>query len=126
MALLPILQERLKISTCNPLCKPLLAHCILSPGVFTLPVTNQLKSADVGFKLPDHFKDWYGSYAGRPPTASFLAHCKREAFHQQWRLLLSDALIEAMRHGMRIRWADGVDRMFFPRVFTYSADYPEK
>jgi hypothetical protein len=31
-----------------------------------------------------------------------------------------------MRIGVKIRCCDGVTRLFFPRVFTYSADYPEK
>jgi hypothetical protein len=31
-----------------------------------------------------------------------------------------------MKHGIRIVCPDGEPRLFFPRVFTYAADYPEK
>ena len=41
-------------------------------------------------------------------------------------LLLDDEFIEAYRNGMVIRCYDGVLRRIYPRIFTYSADYPEK
>ena len=55
-----------------------------------------------------------------------IAHCNREVFHQQWLALLNEELIGAMKNGLRINCADGITRLFFPRLFTYSADYPEK
>jgi Plavaka transposase len=63
---------------------------------------------------------------GKMPTASFMAYCQREMFHQQWKLILSDELVQAMEHGFKLTCLDGIERRFFPRVFTYSADYPEK
>jgi Plavaka transposase len=48
-------------------------------------------------------------------------------FHAQWNILLSDdELAKAMEHGMVILCNDGTERRFFPRIFTYTADYPEK
>ena len=55
-----------------------------------------------------------------------MAHCHREAFHAQWEVLLDDDLIEAHEHGIVIQCCDGILRQFYPRIFTYSADYPEK
>ncbi|KAJ7777634.1 hypothetical protein DFH07DRAFT_976756 [Mycena maculata] len=46
--------------------------------------------------------------------------------HAIWRLLLDDEFLEAYEHGIVIECQDGVFRRFYPRIFTYSADYPEK
>ena len=46
--------------------------------------------------------------------------------HAQWKLLLDDEFMEAYQHGVKITCHDGLDRRFYPRLFTYSADYPEK
>jgi Plavaka transposase len=46
--------------------------------------------------------------------------------HQVWRQLLDDDFIAAYRHGIVLRCIDGVLRRVYPRIFTYSADYPEK
>jgi hypothetical protein len=58
--------------------------------------------------------------------ASLHAHCRRELFHACWDILLDEDFIEAYRHGIVLRCADGIVRRVFPRIFTYSADYPEK
>ncbi|KAJ6605147.1 hypothetical protein B0H10DRAFT_1886664, partial [Mycena sp. CBHHK59/15] len=46
--------------------------------------------------------------------------------HAIWRLLLDDEFLEAYEHGIVIESEDGIFRRFYPRIFTYSADYPEK
>jgi hypothetical protein len=46
--------------------------------------------------------------------------------HEQWKILLDDDFIEAWKHGIAVVCCDGVRRRFYPRIFTYSADYPEK
>ena len=56
----------------------------------------------------------------------FLAHCHREMYHAQWAIILDDEFLKAYKHGMAIKCCDGVRRRFYPRIFTYSADYPEK
>lgn len=46
--------------------------------------------------------------------------------HQVWRLLLDDEFLHAHQHGIVLECADGIFRRVYPRIFTYSADYPEK
>ncbi len=47
--------------------------------------------------------------------------------HAIWeQLLLDDDFMHAYEHGIVIKFADGISRRVFPRIFTYSADYPEK
>jgi hypothetical protein len=55
-----------------------------------------------------------------------MTHCHRELFHAQWKTILDDEFMEAYAHGIVIKCADGLQRRFYPRIFTYSADYPEK
>jgi hypothetical protein len=46
--------------------------------------------------------------------------------HAQWEILLDEEFQEAWVHGIVVECCDGVKRRFYPRIFTYSADYPEK
>lgn len=55
-----------------------------------------------------------------------MAHCHRELTHAQWRLLLDDEFLYAYEHGLVVECGDGNWRRFYPRIFSYSADYPEK
>jgi Plavaka transposase len=59
-------------------------------------------------------------------TAATLTHCKRELFHALWELFLDEDFMHAYEHGILIMFPDGIVRHVFPRIFTYSADYPEK
>jgi hypothetical protein len=43
-----------------------------------------------------------------------------------WNFLLDDDFLHAYHYGIVIRCADGIERRVYPRLFTYSADYPEK
>jgi hypothetical protein len=63
---------------------------------------------------------------GKGVNSNLMAHCRREAFHAQWEILLDDEFIEAFKHGIVVKCCDGITRRFYPRIFTYSADYPEK
>ncbi|RXW11204.1 hypothetical protein EST38_g14651, partial [Candolleomyces aberdarensis] len=77
--------------------------------------------------LPDSFKDYVtGRTGGKVPPNGFTAHLNRELFHAQWAILLDDELLRAIEEGIVITCCDGVQRRFFIRIFTYSADYPEK
>jgi hypothetical protein len=58
--------------------------------------------------------------------SEFFAHCHRELTHAQWLILLDDDFLHAFKHGIVIECCDGKCRRFYPRIFTYSADYPEK
>lgn len=45
---------------------------------------------------------------------------------QIWLQLLDTDFMEAYEHGIVLECGDGVLRRLFPRLLTYSADYPEK
>jgi 3-deoxy-D-arabino-heptulosonate 7-phosphate (DAHP) synthase len=59
-------------------------------------------------------------------SADVRAHLKRDLMHGIWDLLLSPEFIHAYVHGLVIKCYDGIERLVFPRFFTYGADYPEK
>ncbi len=63
---------------------------------------------------------------GEGPTTDLLTHARRELIHAVWRHLLDADFQHAYEHGMVIKCPDGIERRFYPRIFTYSADYPEK
>ena len=63
---------------------------------------------------------------GRGPSKSLIAHIRQEIMHAQWALLLDDDFLQIYVHGMVIECVDGVLRRFYPQIFTYLADYPEK
>lgn len=54
------------------------------------------------------------------------AHCRRDLFQACWKHLLDADFLDAYRHGIVLWCPDGILRRVFPRIFTYSADYPEK
>ncbi|KIK11948.1 hypothetical protein PISMIDRAFT_121800, partial [Pisolithus microcarpus 441] len=63
-----------------------------------------------------------------PPQgySDILTHCKRELFHAVWNLLLDEEFLRAYKNGVVVKCFDGKYRHVYPRIFTYSADYPEK
>ena len=64
---------------------------------------------------------------GKSVSAALMAHCRRELFHEAWRILLEDdEFLKAYVNGIVLTCSDGITRRVFPRIFTYSADYPEK
>lgn len=78
-------------------------------------------------QLPDSIQDFIRGFTGGMAARSpVLTHCRRELMQAVWRLLLDDEFLEAYTHGLVIKCADGITRRVFPRIFTYSADYPEK
>jgi hypothetical protein len=78
-------------------------------------------------QLPDAFKDFITQHTdGKAPSKELMTHCRRELAHAQWNILLDDEFIEAYKHGIIIECCDGIKRRFYPRILTYSADYPEK
>ncbi|KAJ7166408.1 hypothetical protein C8R43DRAFT_1162986, partial [Mycena crocata] len=77
--------------------------------------------------LPDTIQDFVRQQSGgKGASAQLLAHCRRELFHESWRLILDDDFVEAYKHGIVLDCKDGIRRRVYPRIFTYSADYPEK
>ncbi|KAJ3533934.1 hypothetical protein NMY22_g7130 [Coprinellus aureogranulatus] len=78
-------------------------------------------------KLPDDFKDWWLETSGQPNIQTVLqSHCQRELIHGQLRVIFDDEFMHAYEHGIVVKCADGIERRFYPRILTYSADYPEK
>ncbi|KAG8729146.1 hypothetical protein FRC10_004213 [Ceratobasidium sp. 414] len=77
--------------------------------------------------LPDEVQEQITRmHGGKPPTDALLTHLRRELMHAVWSALLDDDFVHAWKHGVVIQCADGVVRRVFPRILTYSADYPEK
>ena len=60
------------------------------------------------------------------PRAEVKVHCKRELMHAVWDLLLDEEFVNGLENGLAIGCSDGTERVFFLRIITYSADYPEK
>ncbi|KAG1855096.1 hypothetical protein C8R48DRAFT_776498 [Suillus tomentosus] len=84
----------------------------------------------VGFlpSLPDSIKDVLSSLPRISKTgiASLLTYCRRQLFQACWEILMDEEFLYAYRHGIVLKCADGVMRRVYLRIFTYSADYPEK
>ena len=82
----------------------------------------------VHFQLPDAFHDWVSEnhVNWKTQKKDILAHCRRELMHAVWKHVFDSDFIHAMEYGIVIRCSDGVERRVYPRIFTYSADYPEK
>ena len=77
-------------------------------------------------QLPDDFNNLYRTLVGEAPSAELLTHCRWELMHPIWCALLDEQFIDACEHGVVIECPDGISRCFYFRLFTYSADYPEK
>ena len=77
------------------------------------------------WQLPDNVQDFIRKFA-TGATDPLMAHCQRELFHEAWRVLLDKDFIHAYVHGVVMDCADNIKRRIYPRIFTYSADYPEK
>jgi len=77
-------------------------------------------------QLVDTIQDFYCKTFNKPAMSAVLMHCKRELMQAIWLQLLDDNFVDAYTNRMLVECADGTVRRFFPRIFTYSADYPEK
>lgn len=101
----------------------LLSGCKLAPYV-SLVTTDACIPHE---QIPDTFKDFATQHVGgKGLTPDFYTHCRREYLHEQWKIILDDEFINAYKQGIIIPCYDGISRRFYPRIFTYSADYPEK
>ncbi|TFK25959.1 hypothetical protein FA15DRAFT_638473 [Coprinopsis marcescibilis] len=76
--------------------------------------------------MPERIKDFIAKRTGGKVQDKHLAFLNREAFHEQWSILLDEELQDAIENGIVLMCHDGVLRRFYIRIFTYSADYPEK
>ncbi|RDB18151.1 hypothetical protein Hypma_000655 [Hypsizygus marmoreus] len=92
------------------------------------PTNNLFEHVAYFEKLPDEFKDFAKSFIGDGHQLSkgFLRFCREEWMHAQWKVLLDEDFMDAYKHGIVIQSLDGIKCRFYPRILTYSADYPEK
>jgi hypothetical protein len=81
---------------------------------------------DVILQIPDSIDEILVDVAPKSRRPALKAHCRRELMHEIWRLLLDAEFLHAYMHGIVLMCADGTKRRIYPRIFTYSADYPEK
>ncbi|QRV96106.1 patatin-like phospholipase protein [Ceratobasidium sp. AG-Ba] len=77
-------------------------------------------------KISDEFQTHLQALQSGKIQPALLSHCRREIFHFCWRVLLDDEFVRAYQDGMCVKCSDAVERRLYPRIFTYSADYPEK
>ncbi|KAF7973003.1 hypothetical protein HWV62_16378 [Athelia sp. TMB] len=68
--------------------------------------------------------DFLGPDNGAKPKV--ITHCRRELMHRVLDKVFDADFVHAYRHGFKMECLDGVWRRFYPRIFAYSADYPEK
>ena len=100
-------------------------HLAYIPSVSTH--CNNACSSDISCaQLPARLFQYYEECYGEPPSEAVMRLIKHDLVCQVWLLLLDDDFIKAYRYGLLILCADGILRRVFPRIFIYSADYPEK
>ena len=78
------------------------------------------------FQLSETLQKLISTISTKKHNQDLLAHCKRELMHAIWRILLDTSFVDAYQNGVRITCFNGVMRRVYPRIFTYSADYPKK
>jgi hypothetical protein len=114
-----------KYRRCKPSCNSC-SHVAYFQHV-SGPLNPKQNHAKVILQLPDQFKHFAAQHTGgKGPKQPLITHCRRELFHEQVNVVLDDEFIHAYQHGIVITCCDGIKRRFYPRIFTYSADYPEK
>jgi len=102
-------------------------HLAYIPSV-SVVVIESLRLLTVKPKLPEYFQDFVSSFhcKWRSQKQQILTHCRRELMQAVWATILDDDFIHAYKYGIVVKCIDGVERRVYPRLFTYSADYPEK
>ncbi|KZT36764.1 hypothetical protein SISSUDRAFT_988644 [Sistotremastrum suecicum HHB10207 ss-3] len=77
-------------------------------------------------ELPDDIEEVLQQLPTKSAHQPLLTHCRRELFQNVLLQLLDEDFYNAYKHGMVIEFPDGIKRRVFPRILTWSADYPEK
>ena len=79
-------------------------------------------------QLPDLFQDFASIFHCKWQTQrqSVITHCRHELMQGTWKIILDDDFIHACKYGIVVMCIDGIEWRVYPRIFTYSADYPEK
>ena len=100
----------------------------LSKYVRCQPTSGVMKHVAYIPPFPDSLQDQLKAFHPKWDTqhGDILTHCRRGLMHGVWDLLLNDEFLHAYHYGMVVCCHDGIKRRVYPRIFTYSADYPEK
>ena len=77
-------------------------------------------------QLPQLIQDFYTQVYGTAATPDVLRFCRSQVIQKVWDLLLDEEFMHAYQHGILVTCGDGIVRRLFPRIMTYSADYPER
>ena len=103
-------------------------HLAYIPSVSTVYLKSKFKILIHFLQLPDSFQDFASTFhcKWRTQHQSILTHCRRELMQGAWNIILDDDFIRACTFGIVVMCIDGIERRLYPRIFTYSADYPEK
>ena len=82
---------------------------------------------EIPVQLPDSIQDFIRQLNdGKAGSPQLITHVRREFIQAVWDLLLDEDFLAAYKHGVVIKCVDGIARRVYLRLFTYSADYPEK
>ena len=63
---------------------------------------------------------------GIAPTSVIETHCKHELMHIVWSHIMNEDFVKGCTDSLAIQCSDLIERVFYLRILTYSADYPEK
>ena len=102
-------------------------HLAYIPSVCVPSAINACSHSHVP-QLPDSFKSWISSWHPQWNTQhnQLMAHCRHELIQAVWKYILDDEFIHAMIYRIVITCSNGMKCRIYLRIFTYSADYPEK
>ncbi|KZV88625.1 hypothetical protein EXIGLDRAFT_751594 [Exidia glandulosa HHB12029] len=78
-------------------------------------------------KIPDAVHDEIKAMnVKKSVKKKILTQIRRDLMHGCWKQILDKDFCRAYKEGFVVTCQDGVARRFFPRFYTYTADYPEK
>jgi len=77
-------------------------------------------------QLLESIKKLLSLITNKKNNCDLMTHCKQELVHAIWKILLNDDFVEAYKNSIVVYCFNGVTRRVYPRIFIYSADYPEK
>ena len=92
---------------------------------FSQSVT-QLFITNTCFQLPNGAQDAIPNTCSPSQKSAIITHCHCELMQQVWKVIQDDDFKKVYEHGFVVECLDGIFKWFYPWIFTYSADYPEK
>ena len=123
---LSLLWQPLQICLCQPSVRVLPPNCIHAFSNFSSSFSSSHWWSHYITQLPESIKRFLSSISNKKDNHDLLMHCKRELVHAVWKILLDNDFIQAYKNSIVVKCFDRITRRVYPRIFTYSADYPEK